>query len=1006
MPRGVRKAKQGADLTLNRPFSSLPLLHMRVPGRARVAIPGLLGQPAKALAFEAVCKSLPGIRRVEARAISGHAIIHFDRSITHETIAARLANAWASHGEKVDSPIAPPARMPVQPISPLAPAFPGGSGWHTLALETISRELAVSPSIGLSSNEARARLRTCGRNVLPRDPGRSELAILFTQFQSLPVALLLGSAAISFATGGAADAAITLAVVAVNGAIGFVTERSAERTIHALADPGMHTALVRRDGAERTVPADEVVPGDLIVLQPGSFVPADARVVYSHGLAVDESSLTGESVPMQKGSATLPSAAIALADRDNMLFMGTVVTGGSGEAIVVATGLATEIGQIQTLAGAAERPVTPVERQLDTLGQQMVMFCGAACAGIYAIGLMRGQSQLSMLKSAIALAVAAIPEGLPAIATTTLALGVTGMRRQGVLIRRLEAIETLGALEVICFDKTGTLTENRMEAVAVHVDGRTYDVSDGKVEALQESLHVTRPIRHLLEVSALCNEASVDDAAGSETERALMRLAARAGIDVVHLRGQRPVRRTIYRDERRKLMTTLHDRHDTGGMMLAVKGSPDDVLGRCVSIEDGAVRPITDADRQSILDANTQLAARGFRVLGFAYHYQGADIDHPDHALIWLGLVGLADPIRPGMRELMGTFHRAGMRTVMITGDQVETARAVAGALDLSRGEPLKVLDAVSLASMSADELAQAVIGTHAFARVSPADKLKIVEALQRGGHAVGMTGDGVNDGPALKKADLGIAMGKNGSDVARSIADIVLEDDNLATLANGIARGRSIYANIRKSLHFLLATNLSELFVMAAEAVHGPNELETPMELFWLNLVTDVLPGLGLALLPPDPDILNQAPREAAAPILSRGDFTTLGIEASVIGVSVLGAHAYGLARYGPGPQTRGVTLMSLVGAQLLYGFACRSDLSGSAPAPGIFSSNRLNAAIGASMALQAIPLLVPPAQRLLGIAPLRATDFGVAAVASLIPFSINELARRVRRAPSRPLG
>lgn len=984
-------------MTLNRLSPALAILHQAIPGRVRLAVPGLRDEAERARAFERVAGSLSGIVAVSVRVATGHALVHFDAVIGHDTIAARISSAWAGQADEVAAPFAPaPEKAPIQ----------SDTLWHNATGAAVADRLQCETARGLSDDDALARLGKAGRNALPRDPGRSELAILFTQFQSLPVALLMGSAAISVATGGAADAAITLAVVAVNGIIGFATERNAERTIHALADPGMHTALVRRGGAERTIPADEIVPGDLVILQPGSFVPADARVIYSHGLAIDESSLTGESVPVQKGSAALDGAAIALSERDNMVFMGTVVTGGSGEAIAVATGLGTEIGQIQALAGAAERPVTPVERQLDTLGQQMVLLCGAACAGIYAIGLMRGQSQLSMLKSAIALAVAAIPEGLPAIATTTLALGVTGMRRQGVLIRRLEAIETLGALEVICFDKTGTLTENRMEAVAVHADGHTYDLADGKLEALQESWHVTRPVRHLLEVAALCNEASVDDAAGSETERALMRLAARAGIDVVHLRGQRPVRRTLYRDERRKLMTTLHDRHDTGGMMLAVKGSPDDVLGRCVSIEDGAVRPITDTDRRAILAANCALAARGYRVLGFAYHHQGEDIDHPDHALIWLGLVGLADPIRPGMRELMGTFHRAGMRTVMITGDQVETARAVAGALDLSRGEPLKVLDVVSLASMSADELAQAVVGTHAFARVSPADKLKIVEALQRGGQVVGMTGDGVNDGPALKKADLGIAMGKGGSDAARSIADIVLEDDNLGTLASGIARGRSIYANIRKSLHFLLATNLSELFVMAAEAVHGPNELETPMELFWLNLVTDVLPGLGLALLPPDPDILNQAPREAAAPILSRGDFTSLGIEASVIGVSVLGAHAYGLARYGPGPQTRGVTLMSLVGAQLLYGFACRSDLSGRAPAIGIFSSNRLNAAIGASIALQAIPLLVPAAQRLLGVAPLRAADFGVATIASVIPFAVNEVTRRVRRAPSQPLG
>ncbi len=867
--------------------------------------------------------------------------------------------------------------------------------------------LKTNGGTGLSPAEAERRLEIHGPNRIGRTAVRSQLAILAEQMTSLPIMLLGGSAVVSAATGGVADAAVTLAVAGTNVVVGYATEGQAEKTLRDFAAPSSHSADVRRGGRSVSITGDRVAPGDIVLLTPGQFVAADGRVIESHHLTVDESALTGESVPVLKTSTALTSGNLALADRTNMVFMGTSVSGGSGEAVIVATGEATEIGRIQMMAGTTERPVTPVELELEALGRRLVYMAGAVCAAMFGIGVLRGYSRLAMLKNSIALAVAAVPEGLPTVATTTLALGLNEMKRKNALIRRLDAVESLGALQVVCFDKTGTLTQNTMTVRALHAGGQRIDAQRSERDKQPEPRELAPGLHAMLRTAVLCNEArnGVDDnghAIGSATESALLALAADHGMDVDAVRSAYPLLSTAYRDGTRRRMTTIHRGLAADTYVMAMKGSPEEVLSLCSTMHDGtSIRPLTDAQRAEILATNVSLGAEGLRVLGFATRdFRGTDGFETEQDLTWLGLAGLADPIRHEAPELMKRFHAAGIRTVMITGDQATTAAAVARELKLSATSSPKVVTGTEVEGLPTKALSELARHADVFARVTPAHKLKIVQALQDAGFVVGMTGDGVNDGPALRAADIGVAMGLNGTDVAKDMANVVLSDDNLATLVDAIAQGRTIHANIRKALRFLLATNLSEIFITMGEALHGPNELETPLELLWINLATDVLPALGLAMLPPDADTMSEPPRPAKSPLLSNEDFRGIMIDGSIIGACTMGAHLYALARYGAGPQTRAITFSSIVMSQLLYAYTCRGPERIGAVTPPLFGSTPLNLAIAASVGVQALPLFVPAVQRLLGIAPLSWSDVPAVAISSVLPFLYREAAHRRRTA------
>ncbi|HWO09396.1 MAG TPA: cation-transporting P-type ATPase, partial [Polyangiaceae bacterium] len=818
-----------------------------------------------------------------------------------------------------------------------------GHDWHLLPVESARMLLGVGSLGGLSSDEALARLVRYQPNTLPAVRQRSALAMLLGQFKELPVLLLAGSTVLSMLTGGIADGAVILGVIVLNGVIGFFTESSAERSIASLTRKNPTPALVARDGRELQLAIEGVVPGDVILLRPGSAVPADARVLEAYDLSIDESSLTGESMPVSKTSGLLTEADVPLADRRNMVYRGTMVTGGSGRALVVATGRTTQVGQLTALVSELERRETPMQKQLRELGERTVVLAGVVCGGMFLIGLLRGHPFGALIRTAVSLAVAAVPEGLPTVAITTLAIGIRRMKEQHVLVRRIDAIETLGAVQVLCFDKTGTITHNRMRLVQATVGRHWLAVERGRFhEGERELTPAELPgLEWLLRVGALCSEAAVvndsdeaPESSGSATECALVDAALSARLDVNGLRLTHPVERIEHRTEERKWMSTLHHRGPfegtAAGHVLAVKGSPLEVLELCsLWLDDGQVVPLTEEARKAIARQNQRMASDALRVLGMAYAEQegtGGDPGALDQRLIWLGLVGLADPPREGLPELIAKFRRAGVRSVMITGDQSATAYAIAQQIGLGEDGELRTLDSVELDRMDPEVLADLAPHVHVFSRVSPRHKLRIVQALQKSGLVVAMTGDGINDCPALKAADIGVAMGAGGA-ATREVADMVLERDDLAAMLLAIEHGRVIHADIKKAVRFILATNLSEILLTFLSVAVGFGEAMSPMQLLWINLVSDVFPELALALHPGEKDILERPPRDPEAKMFSRPELQRIGLEGGLLTLGALGVYGYAISRYGMSPQARGLAFVALSSAQLLHAFSTRSE-------------------------------------------------------------------------------
>jgi Ca2+-transporting ATPase len=1016
----VSAAAQGAGL------ARVVAVHASVPGRLRLRVPVLRRSERLKAELERHLAGVPGVLRAEANPLTASVLVLHEPAVAPGLVVAAVsamlpasAPLSASHGE--DRPAPPAARLDplgwlagalgglmarsapaAEPPQPLAVAATGDDpAWHALDAQVVTERLASDPGTGLAPNVAEGRLARFGPNVLIRPPARSAASLLLEQVATAPVALLGVSAAVAVLTGGLLDAAVILGVVAANAAIGFFTEQQSEAIIAAMEDFGPRSAVVVRGGRRYAVRSDTVVPGDLIALAPGTQVPADARLIESSALTVDESALTGESLPADKDAGRVLAADTPLADRDCMVFMGTHVTGGSGTAVVVATGLRTQIGVIQALAGSARAPDTPLERQLDRMGTQLALLSGGVCAAVLGVGLLRGSGWLEMLKSSIALAVAAVPEGLPTIATTTLALGIREMRVHKVLIRHLDAVETLGSVQVFCLDKTGTLTENRMAVVCVRAGEHGFSAERDRLQldGVPVDPASIPELGRLLEVLALCSTVELNgtprgqELNGTPTELALLRLALGAGVQVGPLREAYPVLEVEHRSESRQFMATVHGSGHAGARLIAVKGSPAQVLDLCDrQLLAGTVQPLFPSAREALLADNDALAGRALRVLGVAYAERGPGEPTTARALTWLGLVGMTDPVRPGMEWVLGRFHRAGIGTVMITGDQSATAYAVGRRLNLGQGEPLEVLDSTHLDRLDPELLAGLTRRVRVFSRVSPAHKLQIVQALQRAGRVVAMTGDGVNDSPALKAADLGVAMGGSGSDVARSVADVILEDDNLHTMVVAVRQGRTVYGNIRKALRFLLSTNFAEIEVMLAGIALGAGQPLNAMQLLWINLVTDIFPGLALALEPWEPDIMDRPPRDPEAPIVSRGDLLRLARESGVISAGTLASYAYALARYGQGPAASTQAFTTLTLAQLLHALSCRSESHGLFQ-PGTLQPNRyLDLALGVSLLVQALTVLVPGLRQILGTVPIGPVDALVALAGAGLPLLVNE--------------
>lgn len=859
--------------------------------------------------------------------------------------------------------------------------------WHALPAGPLLDGLDVSAETGLSAGEAMVRLQRYGPNRLPQPQPRSAAALFAEQLTSLPVLLLGVSALVSLATGGLADAVVILGVVLANGVIATVTERSAERTIFALDDTASAPVPVRRDGRRLMVPPGELVPGDILLVEPGTPVPADARLLAATDLTVNESALTGESLPVPKLADVTLTVDEPLAGRATMLFCGTAVTGGAGRAVVVATGPGTEIGRIQALLGSVRPPETPIQRELDQLGRRLVWVNGAICLSVLGLGLARGQALLPTIKSAISLAVAAVPEGLPAVATTTLARGVRQMRREGVLVRRLDAAETLGAVQVLCLDKTGTLTRNVMAVVSVHPPAGACTMQGAALDpdAGVDAATARAEARRMFELTALCSDVTLDTGlTGSPTEAALVRAAQDLGTDVAALRTAHPRMATTLRAEGRKRMATLHGSPD-GSQLLAVKGDPVEVLALCDRRLNGmVVATLDDAGRAAVRSANDAMAGRALRVLGAAYGDTAVE-----SGLVWCGLAGIADPLRLDAKAAIAALHAAGVRTVMITGDQAATAIAIARELDLASGPEITVLEAGQLDADRPEVLAALAPKADAFARVSPAQKLQVVRALQAGGAVVAMTGDGVNDSPALRAADVGIAMGAGGTEVARQASDIVLGGDELDGILRALRLGRSTTGNIGKVLRYLVSTNLSESLVMLGAAGAGLPEPLSPMQLLWLNLVSDLAPALALGLDPPEGDELRQRPRDVGAPLLGRNELRRVGREGAVIAGATLAAQlAAGRGGVGSPVAFHAITL-----AQLLHALACRSDSRGMTEtvrhgAP----NNLLLGAVGGGLVLQVAAQALPPLRRLLGLGVLTPAGMLTAVAVGIGSLMVNE--------------
>ncbi len=896
--------------------------------------------------------------------------------------------------------------------------------WHAMPTGEVAGLLAAVVSRGLSAREAGRRLSRYGPNQLRRSRAVPWWRVLAAQFKSLVVLLLVVAAVICFFLGDNLEALSVVVVILLNAGIGFATEYRASRAMEALQKLGAQDALVLRSGTRLAVPATDLVPGDVVILQEGQSVCADARVVESAELQVDEAPLTGESVPVAKGTDPLDDEDTPLAERRNMVFKGTHATSGNGVTLVIATGMATEIGHISKLVSETPEVETPIERRLADIGRRLVVLCLAVAAVVAVAGIIQGVPVGLMLEAAIALAVAAVPEGLPAVATITLAVGMWRMAKQNALIRRLPAVETLGSATCICTDKTGTLTRNEMTVTrirvwerTVHVSGIGYAVAGRFTEnGRQVEPAGDRQLRGLLKVAVLCNNATVlsrgegdPEVTGDPTEVALAVAATKAGWAPDELRRRHPELKEFAFSSTTMMMATVNDGLDEQmnpgqGVVLCVKGSPEAVAERCSSVLTTAgLRDLTQAERERALEESRSLAAGGLRVLGVAFKPVGRAPAGPEEAysgLTWLGLAGLVDPPREGVRQTVDMLTRAGVKTVMITGDHPATAARIAAELHIAPTEP-QVLTGRDLAALSRDELAARLEEVQVFARVSPEQKVDVLEALQRRGEICAMLGDGVNDAIALKRADIGVAMGIKGTDVAKETADMLLLDDRFVTVGAAVHQGRIIYANIKKFVHYLFSCNLSEVATMLFATMLGEPLPLLPLQILWLNMVTDVFPALALALERGEADIMDRPPRPPESSLLDRRTVGSIVGYGLLITLAALTAFFYGRFVRGYQPVGRvdpAITMSFLtIGlAQLFHVFNSRKE-RGPLRGREWFSNPYVLGALVLTVGLQLAAVYMPGLKTVMRTSPPAAVDWLVIGACALMPLAAGQLYRRV---------
>ncbi len=859
---------------------------------------------------------------------------------------------------------------------------------YSQSREEAVQTLGTDPARGLNQRECQRRLEQYGKNELRPAKRRGLPARFFSQFQDLMVLILLAAAAVSFAVswvrgdGEYVDSLIILAIVVCNAVIGTVQEVRADRAIQALKKLSSPHAWVIREGRRQRVESSQLVPGDLVVLQAGDLVPADLRLLKSAELKIEESALTGESVPAEKDAGARCPQNAPLGERKNMAFASTGVASGAGVGVVAATGMDTAMGRIAHMLEHEQSPQTPLQQRLKRMGKVMGVGVILICAVIFLLGLFQQRPPLEMFMIAISLGVAAIPEGLTAVVTIVLAMGIKRMAQKRAIVRHLPAVETLGSTQVICSDKTGTLTQNKMTVVAF---------SSARGEERLDS----PAAQFALELATLCSDAQEvgEKITGDPTETAFLRACKRGKGE---LEGCFPRVGEIPFTSARKRMTTAH-RLPEGGFRLIAKGAPDVLIARCTQLlQGGEIRPLTGAMKAKLLSDNSRLAERALRVLAVAYRDVSAlpsDDRESESQLVFCGLIAMEDPPRPGVKEAVAQCKRAGILPVMITGDHAATALAIGQRLGIAESSS-QVMTGPELDRLDDGALSKKVFQYRIFARVSPEHKVKLVRAFQQRGMVVAMTGDGVNDAPALKAADIGCAMGKNGTEVAQSAADMVLTDDDFSTIVAAVREGRGIYQNIRKTVHFLLSCNIGEILVVfVAFLLRAPTPL-LAIQLLWVNLVTDSFPALALGADPIQGDVMEQPPHKREEGVFSGGVGFAVAVEGCLVGALALLAYTIGRAFFDYDPaapaigRTMAFCVLSL--SQLVHSFNMRSEHS--VLKLGLLSNRKLVAACGFCAFLMVSVVLFPPLSALFQTTALTAFQWLIVAALSLCPLLVVE--------------
>ncbi|MGI6258566.1 MAG: cation-translocating P-type ATPase [Anaerolineaceae bacterium] len=927
--------------------------------------------------------------------------------------------------------------------------------WHAINPEEVLDTLNVSIESGLSDEEARQRLQRYGRNELAEKPGKSFWQKLWEQINSFVIWLLIGAAIISAVLGDWVEAGAILLIVVLNAIMGIVQESRAEASLAALKKMSAPEAQVLRNEHRVMIPTPELVPGDIVFIEAGNFIPADLRLLEAVNLSIDEASLTGESVPAKKNAGGNLQIDIPLGDRENTAFMGTTVSYGRGKGVVTNTGMHTQLGLIATMLQTVEEEQTPLQKRLDQLGKTLGIAALIVCILVFVIGVVRlvippdvvrpGDERfipelIALFMVAVSLAIAAVPEGLPAVVTISLAGGMREMVARHALIRKLASVETLGSVTTICTDKTGTLTQNQMTVTKLWVDGKFVDVSgigynpvgefsiDGEVIDLKEY----QGARNVLWVGSMNNDAQLEAAGeedgkttyrmvGDPTEGSILVAAQKAGALAGDLNSNYPRVQEIPFDSSRKRMVTVHQLVHPGGgdispfysdereytHVINVKGAPDIVLGLCTRYQkmDNTVAPLTDEMRQEILSANDSMTGHALRVLGVAYRpvsQQPTDLnaDNLEKDLIFAGLIGMIDPSRPEVKPALREAQHAGIRSVMITGDYPNTAKAIAEDIGLLL-EGHQVLTGADIDDKTDEEMREIVKITDVYARVSPEHKMKIVDALRENGEVVAMTGDGVNDAPAIKRADIGVAMGITGTDVAKETADMVLTDDNYASIVSAVEQGRVIYSNIRKFVYYLVSCNIAEIMIIFLATVFGWNTPLAPIQLLWLNLVTDGAPALALGTEKGDPDIMDYPPRPPEEPIINR--FMVRGIIVQTIAITAATLTAFflgGGALKGSSDEARILSetfaFVTLSLSELFRAYTARSEYYPLVKI-GIFTNKNMNVAVLVSVLLILLVIYVPFLQEIFDTTALRLIDWAEILPLVLIPSIAAEVMKTI---------